>query len=102
MSEERVEFTKAVAETGGWVCIETSRGVQAWVAAYEDRAEGRMRILADGSGDFNGVTLRPRVTITGESAATTAGQLHKHANAMCFIARSVNFPVDHASEILWE
>ncbi|MCY3830426.1 MAG: OsmC family protein, partial [Rhodospirillaceae bacterium] len=35
------------------------------VTAYEDRAEGTMRTQADGAGEFTGVTLRPRVTITG-------------------------------------
>ena len=30
--------------------------------------------------------------------ATTAERLHERASAMCFIARSVNFPVDHEPE----
>ena len=69
------------------------------VTAYEDAAEGRMHTHADGSGEFAMVTLRPRVTVTEESDAATAERLHDDAAAMCFIARSVNFPVDHVPEI---
>ena len=70
------------------------------VTAYQDSAEGVMRTHADGAGEFTGVTLRPRVTITGESDAAAAERLHERANVMCFIARSVNFPVHHAPEIV--
>ena len=57
---------------------------------------------ADGTGEFTKVTLRPRVTITGDSDATTAERLHEKAGAMCFIARSVNFPVAYVPEIVVE
>ena len=70
------------------------------VTAYEDKAGGTMRTHADGAGEFTEVTLRPRVTITGESDAAMAERLHEKANAMCFVARSVNFPVAHAPEIV--
>ena len=69
------------------------------VIAYRDTAEGVMRANPDGSGEFKKVTLRPRVTIAGESCAETAMSLHQRANAMCFIARSVNFPVEHRPDI---
>ena len=68
------------------------------VTAYEDQAEGVMELNPDGSGQFGRVTLRPRVTITSESDAETAARLHEKAHAMCFIARSVNFAVDHEPE----
>ena len=68
------------------------------VTAYEDQAEGVMELNPDGSGQFGRVTLRPRVTITAESDAETATRLHEKAHAMCFIARSVNFAVDHEPE----
>ncbi len=70
------------------------------VTAYEDRAEGTMRTHADGAGEFTGVTLRPRVTITGDSDPAAAERLHEKAGAMCFVARSVAFPVGHAPEIV--
>ena len=68
------------------------------VTAYADEAEGLMRTHADGSGEFTEVTLRPRVTISAESDTGAAMRLHQNANAMCFIARSVNFPVRHEPE----
>ncbi len=68
------------------------------VTAYEDQAEGVMELNPDGSGQFGRVTLRPRVTITAERDAETAARLHEKAHAMCFIARSVNFAVDHEPE----
>jgi len=70
------------------------------VTAYTDTAEGRMTEEPDGGGQFTAVTLRPRVTITAESDAAEALALHHRAHAMCFIARSVNFPVTHAPTIV--
>lgn len=63
------------------------------VIAYQDEAEGSMVEEADGAGQFTLVTLRPRVTISAESDEAKAAELHRAAHAMCFIARSVNFPV---------
>ena len=69
------------------------------VTDYEDRAEGVMETNPDGSGAFTRATLKPRITITPESDAATAEALHEKANALCFIARSVNFPITHEAEI---
>ncbi|MBT2594768.1 OsmC family protein [Arthrobacter sp. ISL-72] len=66
------------------------------VTAYEDRAEGLMRTNRDGSGQFESVTLRPKVTVAAEVDAALMEELHQEANKVCFIARSVNFPVLHA------
>jgi organic hydroperoxide reductase OsmC/OhrA len=63
------------------------------VTAYEDRAEGVMLEEDDGAGQFERVTLRPRVTITAASDAALAARLHHDAHAKCFVARSVNFEV---------
>jgi organic hydroperoxide reductase OsmC/OhrA len=65
------------------------------VTAYEDRAEGLMRTNRDGSGQFESVTLKPRVTVAGSAAPDLLEELHVEANKVCFIARSVNFPVLH-------
>ena len=70
------------------------------VTAYEDAASGAMATNPDGSGEFTQVTLAPRVTIAADSCAETAARLHETAHAMCFIARSVNFPVEHRPEIV--
>jgi organic hydroperoxide reductase OsmC/OhrA len=65
------------------------------VTEYSDDATGTMAENPDGSGQFTEVTLRPRVTITPESDTATALRLHEDAGKLCFIARSVNFPVRH-------
>jgi organic hydroperoxide reductase OsmC/OhrA len=65
------------------------------VTAYEDEAIGVMRENKDGSGEFTEVMLRPRVTVTAASDRTKAMELHEEAGKLCFIARSVNFPVRH-------
>jgi organic hydroperoxide reductase OsmC/OhrA len=65
------------------------------VTAYEDHASGLMRTNRDGSGQFESVTLKPRVTVAGPAAAELLEELHTEANKLCFIARSVNFPVLH-------
>jgi organic hydroperoxide reductase OsmC/OhrA len=63
------------------------------VTAYEDEAEGSMVEEAGGAGQFTEVTLRPRVTIATPAGIEAARNLHAKAHEMCFIARSVNFPV---------
>ncbi|CAH2602791.1 OsmC/Ohr family protein [Rhodovastum atsumiense] len=65
------------------------------VTAYEDNAEGTMREQADGAGQFTRVVLRPRVTLAAGADRARAEALHHKAHEMCFIARSVNFPVEH-------
>ncbi len=70
------------------------------VVGYEDAAEGEMVEEAGGAGQFVSVTLRPRVTIAPGSDAAAAMALHERAHAMCFIARSVNFPVACAAEVV--
>ncbi|GAA3613139.1 OsmC family protein [Gibbsiella greigii] len=69
------------------------------VVAYHDEAEGVMLEESSGAGQFSSVTLRPRVEITADSDRQTALDLHHKAHDMCFIARSVNFPVNNEPEI---
>jgi organic hydroperoxide reductase OsmC/OhrA len=65
------------------------------VTGYTDRARGTMRQAADGGGHFTDVILRPQVTVATPDMIDAALGLHKAANAKCFIANSVNFPVRH-------
>lgn len=62
------------------------------VEAYEDAAVGLM-VEEPRNGRMTEVTLRPVVTISADSDATRAEQLHERAHAECFIANSMNFPV---------
>ena len=66
------------------------------VVAYEDSPEGTLRLNPDGSGEFTDVLLRPAVTVAGpQGTDEAAAALHAEANRLCFIARSVAFPVRH-------
>jgi organic hydroperoxide reductase OsmC/OhrA len=69
------------------------------VLGYRDRAAGTMREEGDGSGQFVGVTLHPEVTVSPDSDHARALALHEDAHRLCFIARSVNFPVEVIPEI---
>src|SRR5580700_11290527 len=69
------------------------------VVAYVDHAEGFMEETPDGSGHFQRVILRPEVTVAPGTDIAKAGELHTEAHAKCFIANSVNFPVEHEPQI---
>lgn len=71
------------------------------VSAYVDRAEGVMAETADGGGRVTRVVLRPEVTLAAGDAAL-AQALHERAHALCFIACSVNFPVEIEAQIRME
>ena len=64
------------------------------VTQYSDQAEGEMAQNPDGSGQFTRAILRPRITITDAARIGDTIALNHRAHEMCFIARSVNFPVD--------
>ncbi len=65
------------------------------VLEYIDHAEGEMKEEPDGSGHFTRVILRPQILIAPNSDLAKAHTLHAEAHAKCFIAKSVNFPVEH-------
>ena len=70
------------------------------VVDYTDDAHGEMAENIDGSGEFVQVTLHPRVVVSDAAMISNARSLHLEANRMCFIARSVNFPVHHKPEVI--
>jgi organic hydroperoxide reductase OsmC/OhrA len=72
------------------------------VIRYVDRAEGAMIEEASGSGHFTKVTLRPEIVLAAGSTpdqVERAWAIHHDAHAMCFVANSVNFPVEAAGTI---
>jgi len=71
------------------------------VTAYEDNASGVMTEQA-GKAQFTSVVLKPTVTITAGGDVQQAERLHEQANDLCFIARSVRFPVTHQVRIVEE
>lgn len=71
------------------------------VTGYEDNASGTMEQQA-GKAHFTSVVLKPKVTITTGGDVEKAEKLHERASELCFIARSVNFPISHEASILEE
>jgi organic hydroperoxide reductase OsmC/OhrA len=69
------------------------------VTEYQDAASGTMAEhtggVDAGAGEFTQVLLRPRVVITDPAHIAEALALHERAHHLCFLARSVNFPVAH-------
>ncbi|HEY4382643.1 MAG TPA: OsmC family protein [Acidobacteriaceae bacterium] len=65
------------------------------VTDYIDHAEGWMEQTPDGGGHLTRVLLHPKVTVAAGSDLAKAQDLHHEAHALCFIANSVNFPVDN-------
>lgn len=64
------------------------------VVDYTDTPVGTM--VQEGiGGHFTRVLLRPVVTITDPAHVDLVPALHHEAGQACFIASSVNFPVDH-------
>ncbi|MCW1873053.1 OsmC family protein (plasmid) [Erwinia sp. INIA-01] len=62
------------------------------VCAYLDRAEGSM---IDGDrGHFTRITLRPEIVIREGDDIQLATDLHHQAHEQCFIANSLNFPIE--------
>lgn len=72
------------------------------VLSYSDHAEGTMVEDESGGGRFVSVILRPQVTICVGQDRDMATRLHHEAHGKCFIANSVNFPVDHEPLVQWE
>ncbi|MDC6668475.1 OsmC family protein, partial [Leclercia adecarboxylata] len=64
------------------------------VQDYVDGAEGWMTEEPDGAGQFTRVLLRPVITLAAGADLARAESLHHDAHEKCFIARSVNFPVE--------
>lgn len=74
------------------------------VTDYLDRPAGTMTMDAGGrgGGQFTEVVLRPEVTVAEASMEERAAVLHAEVPDLCFIARSVNFPVHHRPVIRTE
>jgi organic hydroperoxide reductase OsmC/OhrA len=69
------------------------------ILEYHDEALGEMAEHADGSGEFTRVVLRPRVKIAEAERVQDAMAIHEKAHAVCALARSMNFPVEHEPQV---
>ena len=65
------------------------------VMSYTDSPEGTMEEHQGSGGKFIEVILNPVITIEYPDKIDLAHSLHEKAHACCFIANSVNFPVNH-------
>ena len=63
------------------------------VTGYADAPQGWLEQEGIG-GRFTRVVLRPRVQFAEPVDAATLARLHDEAGSACFIAASVNFPVE--------
>ncbi|MCT2588693.1 OsmC family protein [Streptomyces sp. N2-109] len=71
------------------------------VTGYTDQPVGTVEMDEGGrgGGQFTEVVLRPEITVTDASMIDRAVALHAEVPARCFIARSVNFPVQHRPNV---
>jgi len=69
------------------------------ITDYRDEAEILLRLDAKGEGKVERATLNPRVTLSSGDPAV-ARALHDDAHKKCFVANSVNFPVQCEPEIV--
>ena len=65
----------------------------------QSSAPSRRRADGTGGGAFREVVLHPVVTVAEEGMVDAAYAAHRQANAWCFIANSVNFPVRHEATV---
>ena len=65
------------------------------VHSYRDAPEGYLIESDDGGGRFERVVLHPVVRVRHESMVEAAQAAHGRVGELCFIARSLNFPVYH-------
>ncbi len=70
------------------------------VLEYKDNATATMVVNPDGSGQLTEATLNPIVKVKDTSMNAKAVALHDQAEKLCFIARSVNFPVHHKPTVI--
>jgi organic hydroperoxide reductase OsmC/OhrA len=70
------------------------------ITDYQDEPWGEMAEHADGSGEFTRVVLRPRVKIAETDRVDEALAIHGRAHAVCALARSMNFPVEHEPQVV--
>ena len=67
------------------------------VTDYADDPLGVGKSAPDGTGRFIRAVLRPTITVAAGTDLAAADAIHARIHAHCFIARSVNFPVEYAA-----
>jgi len=97
--EELVTMALAQCHMLTYLALAAKRRVA--VLAYEDRATGTLgKDPATGRMKLLSALLRPKVTVAKGTDLAQALAMHAKAHEHCFIANSVNFPVENAPEII--
>jgi len=65
------------------------------VTAYEDDPKGVGEVDPGGAGRFVSAVLRPKITVKSGADMNEAADIHNRIHDVCFIARSVNFPIHY-------
>ena len=63
------------------------------VSSYDDSPIGEGEVGPGGAGRFISAVLRPLIAVNAGADLKVAEEIHYRIHAVCFIARSVNFPV---------
>jgi organic hydroperoxide reductase OsmC/OhrA len=67
------------------------------VRGYQDQPIGVGESTPDGAGRFLSATLKPHIRVQRGADLAKADAIHHEIHKVCFIARSVNFPVGYAA-----
>ncbi len=67
------------------------------VRGYRDAPVGVGESTPDGAGRFLRATLKPHIIVEQGADLARAEAIHHEIHKVCFIARSVSFPVDYAA-----
>lgn len=70
------------------------------VLEYEDSPIATGEVLKGGAGRFLSAVLRPKITIPEDTNLESVMAIHHEIHKVCFIARSVNFPVHYEPEFV--
>jgi len=70
------------------------------VRGYVDQPIGIGETRPDGAGRFLSARLRPTITVERGADLVRAEAIHHEIHTVCFIARSVNFPVSYEGTFL--
>jgi organic hydroperoxide reductase OsmC/OhrA len=93
--------TMALAECHMLTYLSLAAKKRVAVLAYEDRATGVLgKDPASGKVKLLSAQLRPKVTVAKGTNVEEALAMHAKAHEYCFVANSVNFPVENAPEIV--
>ena len=71
------------------------------VMGYADQPIGMGEVDRSGAGRFASATLHPQITLRKGSNLDKARAIHHQIHEVCFIARSVNFPVTYEPSFIF-